>query len=108
MFELRQDHATIASVVAVQRSGFRRSAVKLGINAGLAAGGVLASPVTLGFSLMLTIVGVAMLAWDTTDLVRERKRMSIDLATLRRIQSEAREIEDLQRQLLEELLARTE
>jgi hypothetical protein len=83
----------IRAIVEEQRA-IRKATVKLGINTAIAAGGIIAAPVTLGISLVLTIGGFTMILWDGVDHVRDRTRHHANRMRLRHLRTTAEAIED--------------
>jgi hypothetical protein len=86
------DEATRA--IAGEQRAIRKATIKLGINTAIAAGGIIAAPVTLGISLVLTIGGFTMILWDGVDHVRDRTRHHSNRARLGHLRTRAEAIED--------------
>lgn len=70
---------------APRKRELRRAAIKLGINGVVLAAGIAVAPVTLGLSLVLTVVSTGMLVWDGADFARglaEQQHGGLDLADI--------------------------
>ena len=69
---VRAELAHLQRRVDVERRKLRKTATKLGLNGALGAGGVLAAPITMGWSLVLTLGSAGMTAWDVYDYAHDR------------------------------------
>jgi len=99
--ELETRRATIAAEFAlllpnVETAGriLRKSAIKLGVNTALGIGGIVAAPLTLGWSLIITAGSGFMLVWDGLDFGRDYSRHNPHRHRLRQLRAEASAVAD--------------
>jgi hypothetical protein len=69
---VRREFFELEQRVAVEGRRLRTAAIKLGLNGALGAGGLLAAPITMGWSLLLSAGSGAMTVWDVHDYLNDR------------------------------------
>lgn len=93
----------LAKQLVDERPKLRKAAAKLSVNAVIAVTGIVATPVTFGISLLVTAVGIGMLAWDGVDYGKDHVRYATVLQQLRECDMVARAIAQELEWILEEL-----
>jgi hypothetical protein len=84
---------TASLAASAEQRSIRKSTIKLGINTVIAAGGIVAAPLTFGISLIFTLGGFAMLLWDGIDHARDRGRFRTTALNMRQLRYQAEAIE---------------
>jgi len=68
---VRREFGSIVEEVARRQPALIKPGAKLGINAGVAVGGLALAPFTLSLSLALTVIGIGMTVWDGVEYGRD-------------------------------------
>lgn len=92
--EVAEELEEAIRAIAGEQRAIRKATIKLGVNTAIAAGGIIAAPVTSGISLVLTIGGFTMILWDGVDHVGDRTRHHANRIRLRHLRARAEAIED--------------
>lgn len=77
--------------IEAERPKLKKSGIKLDINTALGIAGVAAAPLTLGWSLLVTLGSGGMILWDGIDYYRDYSRQKPIRVRLRELRDEARE-----------------
>jgi len=79
--------------IVVERRKIRKASVKLGIDAAIALTGVVLVPMTIGVSLLLTVVGAGRIVWDGVDYRSDYADYRADRARMQNFRDQINEIE---------------
>jgi hypothetical protein len=106
---LTVERTALASVeprVVAEGRKIRKGRLKMGLNSALAAGGILAAPITMGWSLFVTAGSGGMLAWDMYDLAHDSSEYSELVEELGRLRTQSQTTADRWESVDKEVRAR--